>query len=60
MDQLDIIALVVRDENIESAFVRDLKIVELLISSGLQITLVPDIITRIESLPSQEQKNATV
>ena len=57
MDQLTIIAMAVKSENIESAFVRDLKIVELLVKSGLSFTLVPDIIEIIESLPPLEQKH---
>ena len=44
MSQLEIIAMVIKSENIESGFVRDLRIVQLLVESGLSYTDQPTVI----------------
>lgn len=43
MSQLEIIAMVVKSENIESGFVQDLMIVDLLVKSGLSTLQVPEV-----------------
>ena len=50
MSQLEIIAMVVKSENIESGFVRDLRIVQLLVESGLSFTLQPEVEKIIKNL----------
>ena len=50
MSQLEIIAMVIKSENIESGFVRDLRIVQLLVESGLSFTLQPEVEKIIKNL----------
>jgi len=50
MSQLEIIARIIKDENITSGFVKNLRIVEMLINSGLSYTLQPKVEKIMENL----------
>ena len=50
MNQLEIIARIIKAENINSGFVQNLRIVEMLIDSGLSYTLALEVEKIIENL----------
>jgi hypothetical protein len=43
MNQLEIIARIIKAENIESGFVQNLRIIQMLTDSGLSFTLQPEV-----------------
>lgn len=50
MNQLEIIARIIKAENIESGFVQNLRIIQMLTDSGLSFTLQPEVEKIIKNL----------
>ena len=50
MNQLEIIAMVVKSENCESQFVQDLMIADLLVKAGLSILQMPEVQKLLEEM----------